>query len=76
MALSQGLHAQCHNILLKCSEFDSPASLRSVLVASELTIYRDRLPQNTNSEQDLVSQTVSILHNRRLSDGRSILALL
>jgi hypothetical protein len=76
MALSSGLHTQCRATLLKCSEFDNLTSLRSVFVTSELIIYRDSLPQSINTKQDLVSQTVSALQNRRLSDGRSVLTLL
>jgi hypothetical protein len=74
MTLTQELYARLRTALLQCGEFDNHHSLRAVFVTTELSIYQNGLPQS-NSKEDLVSQTIAYLLPLRLSDNRPVLPL-
>jgi len=70
--LPSKLYNRCRNTLLKCSEFDSNASLRAVFVTSELQPFRSQLPEAAN-KTERVDVFLDYLLPKRLSDGQSIL---
>lgn len=72
MALSQELYARFRATLLRCSEFDSHASLQAVFVTAELAMYKDGLPEAA-SRNERVSETIDFLLPKRLRDGRPVL---
>lgn len=74
MALPQELYARCRATLLECNEFDNYNSLQAIFVTNELEKYQKRLPQ-ANTKDDLVSQTIAYLVQKRLSDNRAVLSL-
>lgn len=69
--LSSDLLRRCHTILLNCGEFDDHASLQALFVRTELTAYRDRLPQ-TSDRHERVGQAVHFLLDRHLGDQRPV----
>lgn len=68
------LHNRCRTTLLKCSEFDSDASLRTVFVTDELYPFRDRLP-TAASKSERVDRCLDFLLPKRLSGDRPVLPL-
>ena len=68
------LHNRCRTTLLKCSEFDSDASLRTVFVTKELSPFRSGLPE-AESKSERVDACLAFLVDKCLSDGRSVLPL-
>jgi hypothetical protein len=68
------LHRQCRVTILKCSEFDTNASLQAVFVTNELRPFRSRLPE-ASSKSERVDACLAFLMDKRLSDGRSVLPL-
>ena len=68
------LHNRCRTTLLKCSEFDSDASLRTVFVTAELYPFRDRLPAAAN-RSERVDKCLDFLLSQRLSNGRPVLPI-
>lgn len=72
--MSARLHNRCRTTLLKCSEFDTDASLRSVFVTDELHLFRDRLPTASN-KSERVDRCLAFLLEQRLSDGRPALPI-
>jgi len=72
--LSNALYQRRRTALLKCSEFDSDASLRAVFVTDELRPFRDRLTAATN-KSERVDTCLDFLLDKRLSDGRPVLPL-
>lgn len=72
--LSNELYNRCRTTLLKCSEFDSDASLRAVFVTDELYPFRDRLPA-TGNKSERVDKCLDFLLPKRLSDGWPVLPL-
>jgi outer membrane protein assembly factor BamB len=67
--LSGELCQRCRTILLKCSEFDSNAALRSVFVTNELRPFRSGLPEAA-SKSERVDACLAFLVDKRLSDER------
>lgn len=74
MPLSQDLYAECRITLLKCSEFNSDVSLRTVFAITELYPFRDRLREADN-RNGRVDTCLDFLPDQRLSDGRSAFTL-
>lgn len=68
------LYNHCRSTLMRCSKFDSNASLRAVFVTNELYPFRDRLPTAT-SKGERVDACLDFLLDKRLSDGRPVLPL-
>jgi len=69
---SSDLYTQCRNTLLRCHEFESYRSLRTLFVAEPLFAFRVGLP-SADSPADLVDRCLDYLVERRLRDGRSVL---
>jgi hypothetical protein len=74
MGLPASLYARCRDTLVKCSEFDSSASLRAVFVTDKLYPFRVALPEATN-RAIRVDGTIGYLSSMRLLDGRSALSV-
>lgn len=74
MALSPELYDQCRATLLKCSEFDSSASLRTVFATRELRPFRDRM-REAATRTGRVDACLDLLPDQRLNDGRSAFSL-
>jgi hypothetical protein len=74
MPLSSELYQRCRAILLRCTEFDSNASLRSVFVTDELHPFRSGLPEAAN-KNERVDNCLAHLLSKRLSDGQAVLPL-
>jgi hypothetical protein len=72
--LSSELYNRCRTILLKCSEFDSNASLRTVFATDELYPFHDRLPVAAN-KSERVDKCLEFLLDKCLSNGRPVLPL-
>lgn len=72
VGLSASLRARCRDALLRCSEFDSFASLRAVFVTEALFPFRIGLP-DAPSKTDRVAATIDYLSSGRPIDGRSAL---
>jgi tetratricopeptide (TPR) repeat protein len=72
--LSADLYNRCRSTLLRCSEFDSNASLRSVFVTDELHPFRSGLPEAA-SKNERVNVCLDHLLPKQLSDGRPVLPL-
>jgi nucleoside phosphorylase len=68
------LYTRCRNTLLKCSEFDTNASLRTVFVTAELAPFRAGLPE-ADSKSARVDACLAYLADKHLSDGRTMLPL-
>lgn len=66
------LYNRCRGTLMRCSEFDSKASLRAVFVTDELYPFRDGLPDSA-SKKGRVEACLDFLLPERLSDGRAVL---
>jgi|CXWL01.1.fsa_nt_gi DNA-binding NtrC family response regulator len=73
-ALPLDIYTQCRDVLLRCNEFDSHASLEAVFIVGELTLYRDSLPETAN-KGERVNQMLAYLMQKRLRDGRLALML-
>jgi hypothetical protein len=72
--LPSELYNRCRTTLLKCSEFDNNASLRTIFITGELHPFRNRLPSAT-SKNARVDACLAFLVDKRLSDGRAVLPL-
>lgn len=72
--LSSELYRRCRNALLKCTEFDSNAALRSVFVTNELRPFRSGLPEAAN-KKERVDECLAFLMDKCLTDGRPVLPL-
>lgn len=68
------LHHRCRTTLLKCSEFDSDATLRAVFAISELRPFRYRLPEASN-RSERVNACLEFLPDQHLNDGRAVLPI-
>jgi len=74
VGLSSELTQRCRTTFLKCSEFDSNASLRAIFVTDELYSFRDRLPAAGN-KSERVDKCLEFLLDKRLSNGRPVLPI-
>jgi hypothetical protein len=74
MRPSNELYHRCRDTLLKCSEFDSNASLRAVFVTDALSPFRSGLPEATSGSKR-VDATLDYLLSQRLNDGRPVFPL-
>lgn len=74
LRFSSELYKRCRATLLRCSEFNSQASLTAVFVTAELVPFQDRLPEAA-SKSDRVDQCLDFLRSRQLQDGRFVLLL-
>ena len=72
--LSIELYNRCRPALLKCSEFDSDASLQAVFVIKELSPFGGGLPEAA-SRSGRVDACLAFLADKHLSDGRPVLPL-
>lgn len=72
--LSKPLHNRCYNTLIKCSEFDSDASVRAVFVTRELHPFRMGLP-GENSRTARVTAVVEYLLDQEPEAGPPVLVL-
>lgn len=72
--LPSELYQRCRTTLLKCSEFDSNASLRSVFVTDELYPFRSGLPEAAR-RNERVDACLDFLLPKHLSDSRPVLPL-
>lgn len=72
--LSTELYNRCRSTMLKCSEFDTNASLRAVFVTDELRPFRGELPE-ADRKSGRVDTCLAYLMDKRLSDGRAVLPL-
>ena len=70
--ISSELRRRCRSVLLRCSEFDSNASLTATFVTSELSPFYSGLPQ-AESKSMRVDMLMAYLLNIRLKDGRAVL---
>jgi len=68
------LYNRCRDTLLKCSEFDSHASLLATFVADELYPFRSGLPDAT-SKGARVDSCLDFLLSKHLTGGRPVLPL-
>jgi formylglycine-generating enzyme required for sulfatase activity len=73
--LSGELYQRCRETLLRCSEFDSDATLRAIFAAAELRPFRNRLPAAAN-RNERVDVCLDFLLDQHLSDGQPVLPLL
>lgn len=74
LTLSSKIYNCCRSTLLKCSEFESNASLRTVFVTEELFPFRDNLPEAA-SKTERVDKCLEYLLRKSLSDNRPLLPL-
>jgi len=72
--LPSDLIHRCQDTFLKCSEFDTNASLRAVFVTDELYPSHSGLPEAA-SKNERVDACLDFLLSKRLSDGRPVLPL-
>lgn len=72
--LSSGLYNRCRTILLRCSEFDSNASLSAIFLTDELVPFRRELPEAA-SKNERVDKCLACLLDKQLNDGRYVLPL-
>jgi len=72
--LPSELYHLCRTALLKCSEFDTNASLHAVFVTDELYPFRSGLPEAA-SKNERVDACLDFLLSRLLSDGQPVLPL-
>jgi len=72
--LSNELYNRCRTTLLKCSEFDSDASLRAVFVTNELRPFRSGLPEAA-SRNERVAKCLDYLLEQGIKDSRPVLPL-
>jgi vWA-MoxR associated protein C-terminal domain/Effector-associated domain 2 len=59
-SLSKDLVNRCRQILLKCDEFDSDATLKTVFIVTELQPFQKSLPE-ANSSKDRVDKLIKLL---------------
>ncbi|MCX6031586.1 MAG: hypothetical protein NT169_20080 [Chloroflexi bacterium] len=73
-SLSPETYQRCRKILLKCKQFDTHASLRSLFSTTGLDIFRGGVPE-ADSRDARVDVFLDYLSPKYLSDGRPVLPL-
>lgn len=74
LRFSSELYKRCRATLLRCSEFNTQASLNAVFVTEELVPFQDRLPEAA-SKSERVERCLDFLRSQQLQDGRCGLLL-
>ena len=74
MLLPPVLYNRCRSVLMRCSEFDSNASLHAVFITTELYPFQVRLPEAAN-KSERIDKCLAFLLPLRLQDGRAVLPL-
>ena len=74
LRLSSDLYHQCRETFMKCSEFDSEISLRTIFVTNELSPYRNRLTE-VKSKSDRIDACIDFILSQTLKDAQPLLPL-